>query len=85
MFLYDAVSIVPYNIVKKNFLVLRLIKIKKFTMYQGFLNDFLLENSSFFLMSNESMIKLVEFLNMTIQLILLSHFFACLWILIGEH
>jgi len=53
-------------------------------MYQGFINEFLLENSTMFLMSNESMMKLVEFLNMTTQLILLSHFFACLWILIGE-
>ena len=84
-FIYDAISIVPYNIVRKNLLVLRLIKLKNYTMYQGFLNDFLLENSSFFLMSNEGMIKLVEFLNMIMQLILLSHFFACLWILIGEH
>jgi len=83
-FIDDAVSIVPYNILKKNLLVLRLVKIKKFAMYQSYINDFLQENSSLFLMSNESMIKLVEFLNMTTQLILLSHFFACIWILIGE-
>jgi len=44
-FIQDAVSIIPYNIVKKDLLVLRLIKIKQFTMYQGFLNDFLLDNS----------------------------------------
>lgn len=84
-FIYDAISIVPYNIVKKDFLILRLLKIRKFQMYQGFIESFLIENSSALLMSNESMIKLVEFLNMATQLVLISHFFACLWILIGEY
>ena len=64
-FASDAISIVPYNILKKNLLVLRLVKIKKFAMYQNYINEFLLDNSAFFLMSNESMVKLVEFLNMT--------------------
>ena len=65
-FFYDAVSIFPYNILKKNFLGLRLVKIRMFTKYQGYINEFLTENSSFFLMSNESMIKIVEFYNMII-------------------
>ena len=65
-FIYDAISIVPYNILKKNLLILRFVKLKKFNMYQNYINDFLLENSSAFLLSNETMMKIVEFLNMTV-------------------
>ena len=65
-FIYDAISIVPYNVLRKNLLILRFVKLKKYNMYQNYINDFLLENSAAFYMSNETMIKIVEFLNMTI-------------------
>ena len=53
-------------------------------MYQTWVEQYLIELGQD-IMENDTILKLVDVLKMATGLFLLSHFFACIWMLIGQH
>ena len=82
-FVVDLIAVVPYSIVYPPFMILRYLKLLKFNTYLMYFEEFVFE---FFSYLNPEQIKFLKDISrLIIQVIMVSHFFACLWVLIGEY
>lgn len=81
-FWLDIITILPYNEYQPNYIFFRFVRIRNFRKYQiqcfmyaeDFLSDYI---------DNELLKKMLDTMMMILLLILFSHFFACMWMLIG--
>lgn len=83
-FWVDVISTIPYHALNKKLLWLRLVKMARFRSCQRFLVDTLTEVLQDYV-ANDNLKKWLDTLSMIMMLLLVSHFFACIWILIGMH
>lgn len=81
-FATDLIAVFPYNLFYPNYIFLRLIRARRYKLYQEYVAKWIIETSTD-LVDQDVIKKLVETFNLTLMLVLLSHFFACLWILMG--
>lgn len=72
----------PWSVINPNYTFLRYLKFGKFGVYQGYVDELIVEMTQSFL-NNEQLKKLKKAFLLVIQIIFVSHFFANLWILIG--
>lgn len=79
--LVDVIAVVPYSIVYPPFMILRYLKLLKFNTYLMYFEEFVFEGYSF--MNPEQIKFLKDISRLIIQVIMVSHFFACVWVLIG--
>jgi len=81
-FTSDVIAVFPYNIFYPNYIFLRLIRARRYKLYQEYVSKWIIETATD-LIDQDVIKKLVETFNLTLMLVLLSHFFACVWILMG--
>lgn len=81
-FVTDIISAYPYNFYYRGLLILRFMKLRRFSQSQQFLESYISDILSDYI-DAELLKKLIDTISMTLVLFLISHFFACLWILIG--
>ena len=75
-------AVLPYSILYPPFIFLRYLKLLKFNTYLMYIEDFTIEIFNNFI-SNEQSKQLISIFRLLLQVLLVSYFFACLWILIG--
>lgn len=83
--LTDLVSAFPYNIFKghnRQYLFLRFLKLRRFRLYQTYIESYISEIAMDYIQT-ESLKKIIDAIGLILQLMLCSHFFACIWMLIG--
>jgi len=81
-FLTDAIAVVPYYMIDRNYIFIRLLKASRYRLYQSYVST-AITDAAFDLIDNTLVKRIVDTFNMGILLLLLAHFFACIWILIG--
>lgn len=81
-FWVDLISAFPYHSMLPQYLWLRFLKIARFRACQRFLVDSLTEVLQDYV-ANDNLKKWLDTFSMIMMLLLVSHFFACIWILIG--
>lgn len=72
----------PYNFDYPAFLILRFCKLRRLSQCQQYLEKFISDALSDYI-DNELLKKLIDTFSMIVILFLISHFFACIWMLIG--
>ena len=83
-FIIDVVAVIPYTMFNVYLIPLRYLKLIKFNMYLNYLQIYVFEN--FLVCFNQEQNKIVmSMLRLLIQVIVVSHFFACIWALIGQY
>lgn len=83
-FWVDLISTLPYHTIHRKLLALRLLKIARFRSCQRFLVDTVTEVLQDYV-ANDNLKKWLETMSMIMICLVVSHFFACIWILIGMH
>ena len=81
-FLPDLIAIIPYSTQAPQWIFLRLIKVIQMSKYQCFFDDYIIE----FLGScvqKKFLLSIIKIFDLIILLFFVSHFFACIWLLIG--
>lgn len=81
-FITDVISVYPYNVSYPQFLVLRFCKIRRLSQAQQYLEKFISDALADYI-DNELLKKLIDTFSMIVVLFLISHFFACIWMLLG--
>ena len=81
-FIIDVVSTLPWSIIHKKWVFLRFLKINRLGQYQGYLDE-MIHDSLINYLNNEQVKKIINAIRMMISLLLSSHFFANIWVLIG--
>ena len=82
-FLTDVIAVIPYSTFNPYMLFLRYLKLLKFNTYLKYLEEFYGEILAYCL-DIESIKIIMSMLKLLFQVIMVSHFFACFWVLIGE-
>jgi hypothetical protein len=82
-FIMDLVSVLPYNNINPRFIFLRLLKVSKFRTYKENFDVFLIDITSNFFNTKQVKI-LVRFISLILQVSFTAHFFACIWMTIGQ-
>ena len=84
MFWSDLIATYPYHWIwpGKQFLILRLVRARRYKQYRGYLAQLITDSTSDQI-DNQKLKKMIEFFNLTLLLILMTHFFACIWVQIG--
>ena len=81
-FISDLIAVLPWSAINPSVVFLRYLKLRKFTVYQGYFDEFvaqLAKNS----LNNEQIGKLIGAFNLFIKLAFVSHFLANVWVMIG--
>jgi hypothetical protein len=78
----DIVAVIPYAAIYPPFIFLRYLKLLKFNTYLLYFEEFIVELFNH-CMNSEQIKILISIFRLLVQVLLVSYFFACLWILIG--
>ena len=83
-FITDVISVIPYNVLGsyRNYIFLRFLKLRRFRLYQSYIEGYISEVAMDYIQT-ESLKKIIDAIGLILQLMLTSHFFACIWMLIG--
>jgi hypothetical protein len=83
-FIPDIVAVIPYSVINPPLIFLRYLKLLKFNTYLMYIEDFIVE--VFHHCMNSEQIKItISMFRLLVQVMLVSYFFACVWILIGQY
>ena len=83
-FITDCIAVFPYSVVKSQYIFLRYLKLIKFQTYLKYFEENLIELTQNFL-SGDSIKILIQLFRLCFQIVMISHFFACLWVLLGMY
>lgn len=85
MFISDMIATYPYHLFwpGRDFLILRMVRVRRYKQYRGYITQWIIDNTSDQI-DNQKLKKMIEFFNLTLLLILMTHFFACIWVYVGE-
>jgi len=82
MFLQDVIAVIPWSFIRPQLIFLRYLKMRKFGVYQSYIDEILSEMIASYL-NNEQVKKVIDAFRLVVQVTFVSHIFANLWILIG--
>lgn len=82
-FIWDAIAVLPYIHINRQIIFLRYLKIVRITNYCKYIDDFLIEiMESYF--EKEKISNMITMFDLCTLLSFMCHFFACIWIRIGQ-
>ena len=82
-FVADVIAVIPYSAFNPYLLFFRYLKLLKFNTYLKYFEEFYAEILAYCL-DIESIKIIMSMLKLLFQVIMVSHFFACFWVLIGQ-
>ena len=81
-FIPDLIAVFPYSTQAPHWIFLRYIKVLQISKYQTFFDDYIIESFQSFL-EKKFLISMIKIFDLCVILCIVSHFFACNWMLIG--
>ena len=78
----DVIAVIPYSTFNPYLLFLRYLKLLKFNTYLKYFEEFY-GGFLAYCLDIESIKIIMSMLKLLFQVIMVSHFFACFWLLIG--
>lgn len=81
-FWLDILTVLPYHYHMMKYIFLRFIRLLRYREYQTEITKAIDDALSDYI-NNELLKKLMDTLSMTMLLVMFSHFFACIWMLLG--
>ena len=75
-------TVFPYHFHFMQYIFLRFIRLLRYSEYQAEITKAIDDALSDYI-NNELLKKLIDTLSMTMLLVMFSHFFACIWMLLG--
>lgn len=80
----DIIAVIPYTIIYPYLICLRFLKLVKFNIYLSYFEEFL-SDLMLSCLKIETIKIIINMLRLLVQIIMVSHFFACLWVLLGYY
>jgi len=78
----DLVCIFPYSLIKSEMIFLRWLKVAQFNNYLGYFTDFI-SGICQGILNPEQIKYMVNVFKLFLQIMIVSHFCACIWLLTG--
>lgn len=80
--LIDVIAFIPYTMFYPHLICLRFLKLVKFNIYLSYFEEFF-SDLMLSCLKMETIKIIISMLRLLVQIIMVSHLFACLWVLLG--
>jgi hypothetical protein len=81
-FLFDIISLIPWHKYGGIYVSIRFIKLHHWKKFEKYFDDFFIQQTELYLRADKQK-QLEDFFSLLILVVFISHFFACIWIMIG--